>query len=72
MRGNFFYDRLGNCIAEARKKHGLSQEELAHRSGIDRTYFARIEEGRANPTIKVLCRIAQALGKRVCRLIAKL
>lgn len=69
MKGNFFYDRLGKCICQRRGKRRLSQEEVAHRCGVDRTYFARIEEGKANPTIKVLREISKALGIKLCKLI---
>lgn len=40
----------------------LSQEELADRAGLDRTYVSGIERGRRNPTVGVLQRIADALG----------
>lgn len=61
MRGNFFYDRLGNCIVKIREKKHISQEQLAFKSGIDRTYISRIEQGRANPTIRIVEKIATAL-----------
>lgn len=69
MRGNFFYERFGKSLAKFRKKTKLTQEEIAHRSGIDRTYYARIEEGRANPTIRILWRIAMAYEKKLCILL---
>lgn len=72
MRGNFFYGRLGKCIAAARGKNRLSQEEISHLCGVDRTYFARIEEGKANPSIKVLCKIARVLKMKLWRLIRNL
>lgn len=40
----------------------LSQEELAARSGIDRTYISGVERGIRNPTLDVMQRIAKALG----------
>jgi transcriptional regulator with XRE-family HTH domain len=61
MRGNFFYKRLGESLSYHRKKRKLSQEELASDSDIDRTYLARIESGKANPTIKVLNKISRSL-----------
>lgn len=61
MRGNFFYDRLGNSIVKTRGKKNISQEQLAFRSGVDRTYISRIEKGHANPTIKTIEKIACAL-----------
>lgn len=40
----------------------LSQEELASRSGIDRTYISGVERGVRNPTLDVMQRVAKALG----------
>ena len=65
MRGNFFYKRLGERIVRARKKRQLSQEELALLSDIDRTYIARLEEGKANPSIKVLNKLSRVLKTRL-------
>lgn len=69
MRGNFFYKRLGSRISETRKQQSLSQEQLAFLSALDRTYLARIEEGKANPSIKVLNKIARRLNVRVHQLL---
>ena len=41
---------------------GLSQEGLAHEAGIDRTYASQIERGIGNPSLRVICAIAQVLG----------
>ncbi len=69
MRGNFFYQRLGESIIVARNKKKLSQEQVALLSDIDRTYLARIEEGKANPSIKILSKIARILKMRIDELI---
>ena len=47
----------------------LSQEELALLSDVDRTYIARIEEGKANPTVKVLYKLAKKLKVRIAVLL---
>lgn len=65
MRGNFFYKKLGGRIIIERKKRNLSQEQLSLLSDVDRTYLARIEGGKANPTIKVLNKISRVLRMRV-------
>lgn len=61
MRGNFFYKRIGEQIISARKNKKISQEQLALLSDVDRTYMARIEEGKANPSIKILHKISKTL-----------
>ncbi len=69
MKGNFFYKRLGFQIAKERKIKSLSQEKLALVSSVDRTYIARIEEGRANPSVKVLNKLCKGLGMRLSELL---
>ncbi|NTU72672.1 helix-turn-helix transcriptional regulator [Candidatus Roizmanbacteria bacterium] len=69
MKGNFFYRRMGKNISSVRKKKNISQEGLAFLSHIDRTYLARIEEGKANPTIKVLHKIAIQLQVKMQELV---
>lgn len=60
---------LGTRIKELRSIHGLTQEELADRSGLFRTYVSRIESGRANPTLTMLYQIAAAFGVDVRELL---
>lgn len=70
MRGNFFYRRLGQRLLTERKKRSLSQEQLALMSNVDRTYLARIEEGKANPTIKVLNKVSRVFRIKISQLIS--
>ena len=49
-------------VRSLRKQAGLSQEELAHEAGLDRTYISQVEREKRNVTIAVLARIAAALG----------
>ena len=70
MKGNFFYKRLGARLICERKKRNLSQEQLSLMSHIDRTYLARIEEGKANPTIKVLNKVSRVFKIKISQLIA--
>lgn len=48
----------------------LSQEELAHRAGINRTYVAKLELARNQPTLTVMLRVAEALETPLPELIA--
>lgn len=54
--------RLGARIREVRKRQHLSQEELADRADIDRSYMSGIERGVRNVSVLNLSRIAKALG----------
>jgi ribosome-binding protein aMBF1 (putative translation factor) len=49
-------------VVELREKHGLTQVQLAERSGIDQGDISRIERGSAMPNEKTLIRIADALN----------
>lgn len=53
---------FGPAIRRHRELLRISQEELAVRAGIDRTYISGVERGVRNPTLDVMQRIAQALG----------
>lgn len=53
--------KLGKVIGALRKQAGISQEELAFRASIDRTYISQIERGVGNPSLLVIFKIAQAL-----------
>lgn len=53
--------RLGQRIRKLRKEMGITQEELAFRSKIDYSYLNQIENGRRNPTVETVAKIARAL-----------
>jgi transcriptional regulator with XRE-family HTH domain len=55
-------EAFGQAVRNSRVSHGWSQEELASATGLDRTYISGIERGKRNPTLKIICRIASALG----------
>lgn len=52
---------VGNRIKELRSEMGLSQEKLALKAEIDRTYLAGVENGKRNISIKSLEKIIVAL-----------
>lgn len=54
-----------------RVRRGLSQEQLAFDSDVDRSYISRLERGLENPTITMLERIATTLGVSVSKLLRK-
>lgn len=56
---------LGEKIARARAQAGLTQQELAERSGVRQETISRLERGHANPTLGTLESLARVLGKRL-------
>ena len=61
--------RVGLNVQRLRREKRLSQEELADRAAIHQTYLSGVEQGKRNPTITVLQRIAEALGTDVEELV---
>jgi transcriptional regulator with XRE-family HTH domain len=59
---NTIEKRFGDSVRKLREIKGLSQEELAFRAGIHRTYLGGIERGERNPCLKNIAAIAKALG----------
>jgi transcriptional regulator with XRE-family HTH domain len=53
--------RFGKRIKELRAVNQVTQEELAERAGLFRTYMSRVETGAANPTLTVIHDLATAL-----------
>ena len=62
---------LGGAIRRSRHVRGISQEELAHLSAIDRSYMSSIERGGQNPGIVSVARIAHALEMTLTELMAE-
>ena len=52
---------FGDHLRSLRKKAGLTQEEIADRTGIHVTYLSGVERGLRNPSIRNVRRLAQAL-----------
>ncbi len=53
---------VGRNLKRIRVERGLTQEELAERSGFSQQYISDMERGRRNPTIVSLWELAQAIG----------
>ena len=52
---------FGRNVARFRAERGFSQDKLAEKSDIDRTYLSGIERGVRNPGIKVVLKLARGL-----------
>ena len=53
--------KVGNRIRELRKDIAISQEALANKADVDRTYMTDVENGRRNVSVEILERIINAL-----------
>jgi transcriptional regulator with XRE-family HTH domain len=62
---------FGQVIATKRKKIGISQEELASRSGLNRTYIGDIERGARNIALLNIKRLSLALGMSPSKLLTE-
>jgi transcriptional regulator with XRE-family HTH domain len=62
---------LGRAIREIRRQHGISQEKLADRIPVDRTYLGGIERGERNVAYANLLLIAKALDVRISVLVTR-
>jgi transcriptional regulator with XRE-family HTH domain len=63
------YECLGQIVTARRKRLGMSQEELAQESGIDRAFLSKIEGGKKQPSFGLVADIAQGLRMRYARLV---
>lgn len=61
--------QLGMRIVYLRKKKGMSQEDLALEANINTNYLSDLENGRRNPTLRILEKIATALHIDVSELL---
>ncbi len=52
---------LGSNLKAARKKLGLTQEEVAERSGVHATEVSRIEAGKRDPQVSTVVKLARAV-----------
>lgn len=53
------------AMLDARKASGLTQKDLADRTGIAQADISRLENGNANPSLKTLQRLAEGMGMKL-------
>lgn len=63
-----FYSSIGENIREVRLEKKLSQETLADRCGFSNTTLSSYENGRRDPSLDTIAKIAHALGVTIDRL----
>ncbi|WP_071932257.1 helix-turn-helix domain-containing protein [Picosynechococcus sp. PCC 7003] len=69
MEKNNLLIQLGSRIREIRKAKGLSQEVLASKCNLDRTYIGGIERGERNVSFQNLYAISSSLGISLSELL---
>lgn len=62
--------RFGETVRKIRKEKGISQEELAHKADLHRTYIGMIERAEKNITLINIEKIANALDVEIKDLLA--
>jgi len=62
---------LGHTVWSIRKKAGMTQEDLAGKSGLSTVFISRVERGVESPSVDSLVKIAGALQVKVADLVAE-
>jgi transcriptional regulator with XRE-family HTH domain len=62
---------FGEVLRDCRHKAGISQEELAARADVDRTYVSLLERGRRQPTLDSLFRLAKGLDVTAATMVSR-
>lgn len=55
---------FGTVLRRLREERGMTQEDLAHESGVGRVSIAMMETGKRLPTLPTIFRLADALGEK--------
>ena len=69
MSGQDLAARFGKLVASRRRAARMTQEELAAKASVHRTYVGDIENGRKSPTLDTANRLARALGETLSELM---
>jgi transcriptional regulator with XRE-family HTH domain len=60
---------MARTVRTLRQARGLTQAQLADKSGVTREYIARLEAGRYDPSLSVIEKVAKALKVKVGKLL---
>lgn len=56
---------LGRAVAEIRRQAAITQDEMASKTGLSRSYLAQLEGGRTTPALEHLLRVIRRAGGTV-------
>lgn len=62
---------FGEELRKTREAAGLTQEELAFKAHVDRSYISQLERNLKSPTLDMLFRLCDALGISAAELVAR-
>lgn len=62
--------RFGRVVRQLRERRGWSQERLAHRADLNRSYMGEIERAAVMPSLATAAKLARALGVPLSQLIS--
>lgn len=60
---------FGQAVSQAREEKGVSQRELSKRSGVMQAEISKIEQGKGNPTLSTIHKLAKSLGRTIASLL---
>ncbi len=60
---------IGKVVRAERERRHWSQEDLADKSGLDRTYLSGVERGERCPNLRTLLRVAEALDIPLSKIV---
>ncbi len=66
---NSLNQAFGETLRQVRHEATISQEELAARSGLHRTYVSQLERGQKSPSLAVIAGLARSLGVKPHELV---
>lgn len=64
-------EKFSLVLRQLREERGWSQEQLAERADLNRSYLGEVERGRAVPSIVTVAKLAGALGIQLSSFIAR-
>ena len=62
IKGGDTMDKIAETLRDARKSKRLTQTEVAESVGVSRSYYADVEHGRYNPSLKLMSKLAKLLN----------
>ena len=66
-----WFNDIGATIIVVRKQHGMTQEDLAGKAELDRSFLSEIENGKKNFSLSILRKLAHALDVKMSVLLGE-